>query len=301
MGKFKHFLARLLPRNRQHDAEWVPDVGATQKIVPYVLKSRQEASVFLTEAFDITETLKYIDHYNSLAENEKISVFVLLIAALLRTGIHHPTLNQYVLGKRLYARKKLQASFTIKRELVEGGEEVVVKLTFKPEDTLRDVVKKINRVIDKVRDKKRTEKDDLIKTLLKLPPGILSMVFALEKLLHKWGLLPKSLVNADPLFSSVFIANLGSLDLGPVYHPLYERGTVSLFIVLSKQRAFNVAEKDGSLVSRKMIDLTFTVDSRITEGYSLSKALQYLKSLLENPNLLEKEFENQASQPPLPG
>ena len=284
---------RLLPGYRQHDAERIDHETSTLAILPYIYSSRQAASVFTRQSCNITETLRYIENYNNAGGDHKLSLFGVLIAALLCTGIHHPALNRYILGKRVYQGKKLRASFTVKQDMSRAGKEMVAKVTGRPEDALQDITGRVDRVIRKIRMQDNAGKGDLIEGVLRLPSFVLRIVFRLEKFLHNWGVLPRRLMDSDPLYSSIFIANLGSLGLGPVYHPLYERGTVSVFVVLSKQRTENGIGADGSIVSHNMLDLSFTVDSRITDGYSLAEGLRYLKALLEDPRLLERQFANQ--------
>ena len=80
------------------------------------------------------------------------------------------------------------------------------------------------------------------------------------------------------------MANLGSLGLGAPYHHLYERGTISLFVVLGAYKKGTALSEEGQ--PRDYVDLSFTIDSRIAGGYSIAEALHTLKELLENPELL---------------
>ena len=44
---------------------------------------------------------------------------------------------------------------------------------------------------------------------------------------------------------------------------------------------------------RDSVDLGITVDERLADGYYYSKSIRLLKKLLENPELLEKPFEEE--------
>ena len=300
MGSKPGFFRRIFSRKYRPDGEWVENLDAMQQILPYVIRSRHAASVYFTETIDITHTLNYIRRHNAHPEIAKLSLFTVFLAALLRTGVLHPRLNHFVAGKRIYARNQLQASFVMKAEMSEKGREVVVKMTFNPEDTLADVATRVNRVINKVRTGNSPNHNTLMESVLKLPSFMLSMIFAFERILDGRGLLPKRLIDTDPLYSSIFIANLGSLALGPVLHPLYERGTVSLFAVLSEHREARYIEKDGRVGRKNVVDMTFTIDSRITGGFSIAEALQTLRALMENPELLEKQCRKEDLPGPLP-
>ena len=47
-------------------------------------------------------------------------------------------------------------------------------------------------------------------------------------------------------------------------------------------------DADGNFTLRQSIDLGLTVDERIADGYYYSKTVRLLRTLLENPELLEK-------------
>ena len=52
--------------------------------------------------------------------------------------------------------------------------------------------------------------------------------------LDHFNLLPAFFIQDDPLYISVFVANLGSLKMGAAYHHLYEYGNCPLFLVLGQ-------------------------------------------------------------------
>jgi len=264
------------------DGKLVKDLDVTQKIMPYFMKSRHASSIQVRETLDITKALQYIQQHSAY-DNERFSIFIILIAALVRTGVLHPKLNRFIAGKRIYARNQLQVSFIAKQQLAEEGKEMVIKLTFDPADCLADVAKKVNSTLQDARKRGATKGNGLVTTLLKLPSFLLTLVFAVEQHLDSWGLLPASLIDADPLYASAFVANLGSLGLGAPYHHLYERGTISLFVVLGAYKKGIVCE--GGQV-RDYVDVAFTIDSRVAGGYAIAEALHTFKKLMENPELL---------------
>ena len=45
--------------------------------------------------------------------------------------------------------------------------------------------------------------------------------------------------------------------------------------------------EDGTVEMREMLDLGLTIDERLADGYYYSKTIRLLKTLLENPELLE--------------
>ncbi|MBR4173456.1 MAG: 2-oxo acid dehydrogenase subunit E2, partial [Clostridia bacterium] len=53
-----------------------------------------------------------------------------------------------------------------------------------------------------------------------------------------------------------------------------------------KKRPFY--DENGSVTMRDSVDLGFTVDERIADGYYFSKTIQLFKNILENPEVLDK-------------
>jgi pyruvate/2-oxoglutarate dehydrogenase complex dihydrolipoamide acyltransferase (E2) component len=75
------------------------------------------------------------------------------------------------------------------------------------------------------------------------------------------------------------------------YHHLYEWGTVSLFVAMGKYAEELSLDQDGKLVKKTLVEITFTVDERIADGFYLARALQTFKQLMEHPEELEKPVE----------
>jgi pyruvate/2-oxoglutarate dehydrogenase complex dihydrolipoamide acyltransferase (E2) component len=92
------------------------------------------------------------------------------------------------------------------------------------------------------------------------------------------GLVPRSMIDGDPLFTSIFIANLGSIDYPAGFHHLWEYGTASLFGVMGRI-------EPGANGRRKM-SVAWTYDERIEDGLYSYFTLEGIKERLENPELL---------------
>jgi len=100
-------------------------------------------------------------------------------------------------------------------------------------------------------------------------------------LLHKANmlhLLPKKMIDDDPLFTSVFIANLGSVGLDAGYHHLWEYGTCSAFGVIGKvhERA------DG----KRVMNVQYSYDERVEDGLYAATTMGQIKDKLEKPSEL---------------
>ena len=112
------------------------------------------------------------------------------------------------------------------------------------------------------------------------------IVWLLTRLdVHGW--IPASIIETDPYYCTVVISNLGSIKLHSGYHHLTNWGTCSVFCIIGEKSLRPVFQPDGSYVMHEMLDLGLTIDERLADGYYYSKTIRLLRTLLENPELLE--------------
>jgi hypothetical protein len=86
------------------------------------------------------------------------------------------------------------------------------------------------------------------------------------------------MIDGDPLFCSVFVANLGSVGLDAGYHHLWEHGNCPIFCVIGRVRP--------GASGRRVVTLKWTYDERIEDGLYCARALERLRELLESPEKL---------------
>ena len=84
----------------------------------------------------------------------------------------------------------------------------------------------------------------------------------------------------------MFISNLGSLGIPPVFHHLYSFGNLPIFITMGAKRTEYALNSEGTPEKRRMIDFTFTCDDRICDGHYYASAFKLFKKLIENPEQL---------------
>ena len=111
--------------------------------------------------------------------------------------------------------------------------------------------------------------------------------------LDKHGWVPKDIIATDPYYNSVVISNLGSIKLKCGYHHLTNWGTCSFFCVIGEKKWTPLYDQNGLVAMRETVDLGFTVDERIADGYYYSKSIRLFKHLLAHPELLELPFEQE--------
>jgi hypothetical protein len=104
-------------------------------------------------------------------------------------------------------------------------------------------------------------------------------------LLDRWNLLPGAVTRNDPMYASLFVANLGSVGIDRAWHHLYEYGTVSLFAALGEVRKSVVVGDGGAPEVRDTVRLRYAFDERINDGFYCAASLGIVRDYVEDPSL----------------
>ena len=85
----------------------------------------------------------------------------------------------------------------------------------------------------------------------------------------------------------MIITDLGSLRIGPIYHHIYNFGTLPVFISFGAKRHAYELNRHGQMVDNKYVDLKVVMDERIADGHYYSQFLQAYRYLFAHPEILE--------------
>jgi len=264
----------------RYDGRLLRSIDPFYKIIPYIMPTRISAQVFFDDVLDADLLDSYIR--NKRNNGYKGFGFLhVLITAIVRVLSQHPKLNRFVAGQKIYARNNITVSFVIKKKLNDESSETTVKLEFSPDDTVYDVFEKINHEVHINKDEQSKNAVDHTTRLIMICPGFLiKLTLGLLKALDSRGLMPKALNRISPLHTSVFVTNVASLGIQPIYHHLYEIGTASIFIAFGAKQ-----KRDGA--EGKYIPLKIVADERIADGYAYASALKLFMSLMKHPERLD--------------
>lgn len=152
-----------------------------------------------------------------------------------------------------------------------------------------DVYEKMNAAVEEVKNapQEDTGLDSLVANLNLIPSVVLKFVVWLLKLLDYFGLIPKFLLELSPFHASLYFTSMGSLGIRPIYHHLYDFGNLPVFGAFGCKRRANEVQEDGTVVQRKYIDMKFTLDERIADGYYYATFFKYYRNLLRHPEILD--------------
>ncbi len=274
----------------RRDGRWVREVTGLQCIMSNLMPNRTDCEVCLQYKIDATELVKYLEEKNAAHPEYKTTLFHCILAAVSKMVYERPFLNRFIQGRRTYERYEISLGFVAKRRFADGAEESLMVLTPKAEDDLDTISRKIVGDTTEMR-KSETANGGLDSTLdvfAKIPRLLLMFVIRCIRWLDFWGLVPKSLTEGDPNFTSVFLSNLGSIKCPSVYHHLNNYGTNSFMVTIGTLHKEEILMEDGHKEIRDVIDVGATIDERIGDGFYFARSLKLLKHICDNPELLEK-------------
>ena len=275
-------------RNKRRDGVRIKEVDGFHSIVPYIMPKRTEAEVSMTEQFDVTDLVDWMSERNK-TEGTQLKIFHAICTAVARTIYHRPKLNIFISGRTFYQRKDITLSFVVKRKFEDESEESLMFLKVEPDMNLDSISKMIIGDVDKVRKSNDgNDLDKLMKLVGSMPRFVLEGFFGVLKVLEYHGMMPAALTADDPNYSTVLLANLGSIKAGAPYHHLSNYGTCSIMITIGTLHKEMKQMYDGTWQERDVIDLTLTLDERIADGFYFAKSLRIAKYMLEHPESMNE-------------
>jgi hypothetical protein len=261
-----------------------PD-GTFVKVHPYrrmlmfALPTRNESVVYFDDYIRAEPLLEYLEEAKSFGANLTHAT----VAACMVGVSENPRMNQFSVGRRLFRRNNIQISFSMKRQKMNKEARLAaVKMEHKPGETFKGLVERVNGQINVQRSGKKTYTDKEFNLFEVIPRPMLRFAITFLKGLDYYGLLPYSFIENDAMYTSVFVANLGSVGMGAGYHHLYEWGTCPLFVMFGQVDERPVVQ-DGQVVVGKVLHVRFSYDERIDDGLTARYGIEAVHRALENP------------------
>jgi hypothetical protein len=271
----------------RYDGRLLRTIDPFYKIIPYIMKTRVDAQTYFEDKIEINAIEEYLKEKRK-AGIKNIGFLHIVIAAMVRTLSQKPRLNRFIAGQRIYARNEILISLALKKQLHEDIPETTIKLKFKPTDTIFEIAEKLNAAITENKKIETKNGADTIARLIMLCPGFLvKLIVWLIKVLDYVGFMPKAINKLSPFHTSVFITDLGSLGIQPVYHHLYEFGTTSVFVAFGMKQKEYTLSKDNSILEKRFVNIKIVTDERIVDGYYFAAAFKLFKKLMQSPEKLE--------------
>jgi hypothetical protein len=280
------------------DGVYLKNIDPFMRFFPFIMKGRNESAVYFRQQIDVTALKAYISEKNRAAaasgEGSKSTLFHAVLAAMIKTIVERPQVNRFVIGRRIYQRNTISFAFVIKSEFRDDANEEIAVMNFTGDETLQTISARLQKEIHKVREGakassiKRHGAVDWLNTFMKIPRLLLRGFVRFLGFLDYHGWLPRFVIDADPMHTSIFVTNLGSLFIDAPFHHLYEWGTTSAFATIGVVSKAPVVMSDGTIAVRDVMNIGLTMDERISDGYYFTKTIKRFQYFLEHPLELEK-------------
>ncbi len=277
---------------RRADGKRVKNLMIIEKAVPYFMPMRIDGVNLYKQAVKCKPLDDFI-----LKERKESGVHFnyteLLIAAAVRMIYERPKTNRFVVNCQIYQRNEITVSMAVKPRLSDDADEITLKFHFTGRENVYEVKKIVDDEISKNIGKNvnTTHKTTKAAEILgKMPHWMFKVAMKLIRFLDRYGLLPKSLIDASPFHTSIFVTDLKSIKLGKVYHHLYNFGTTTMFGALGKVEYVPVSDRDGNIRTEKVMELGLSLDERVADGLYYGNSVRLLGKYLENPEILKQSI-----------
>jgi hypothetical protein len=262
------------------DGIFVRRVHPYRRLMWFVMPTRNECVVYYEDKIRAEKLVAYLEKAKDRLGCDVTHAYV---AALNVAIAESPTMDQFVIGRRLYKRRERSITFSMKRKVMgKGAKLAVVRMPMDDTDTFAQLSARMNASIGHQRSGKKTHADKEYQLFDLLPRSVLRAFVWLFHALDYVNLLPHAFTKEDALYTSAVVANLGSLGMDPGFHHLYEWGTSSVFAMVGKIREEPVVE-DGAIVVGKVLTVRYSYDERIDDGLGTKTAILRVNEILSDP------------------
>ena len=267
---------------RRSDGDLVRDLPRNRRVMPYLMQGRNESAVYFEHDIPLRKADAFIREWNQTNPGLRIDVFHLAVWGLRQTIDRNPTVNRFVAGGRLYERRGTWFSYAVKSKLVTGAPLIVLKRRMDLDESFAAMVVGMQETEARYRSGDAAQVDRELGLLLFFPGFVRRIIMRGVNVADRLGMLPRSYIDGDPMYSSAFLANMASLGMPPVYHHLYEYGTAGVFCSLGRP-----VPEAGSPTSgpdrRRTMQVRWTFDERGEDGLTAWFAARRFRQVVEDP------------------
>jgi hypothetical protein len=264
---------------RRPDGTLVRNMPKLRRFMPFVSPRRNDSLFYYAHEVEVDAALAFVEQQNKARPADKqLTLFHLYLRSVAIGTQENPEINRFVAGGRIYQRNGVWLTFSAMRELQKGSYLITVKRDFPAGEPLHGMVDRVLGSLVSRRGGQKTQADKEIDLALYLPQFLIRAGMKLLNWAIALGVLPQSMIDDDPLFTSLFVANMGSIGMETGHHHLWEYGTCSGFCVMGRIRT----RPDGS----RYVVCSYTWDERVADGLATSFALSAFKERVENPEKL---------------
>ncbi|MBW2231623.1 MAG: hypothetical protein JRH17_14655 [Deltaproteobacteria bacterium] len=264
---------------KRADGQRITAISNTRRFMPLISPRRNASLVYYTTEIEVGPALAFLEEQNrNRPQQHRITLFHLYLRSLSISLHDRSGVNRFVAGGRLWQRDGVFITYSAKQEILDGSPVLTIKRKFERDEGLVQMVDSLRDELLARRRGKQSTSDKEVNVFVRLPPFLVRAGIGALRLADYLGLLPAAMIESDPMFSSIFVANLGSVGLDAGYHHLWEYGTCSNFAVVGRVHD----RHDGVAV----MEVKYSYDERIEDGLYAAITMTGIKDRLEDPKQL---------------
>jgi len=252
-----------------------------RRMMPFLMKGRNEAIVYFDQRLDMSRVQPWLDAWNART-GQRATVFHVVLHAIARVLHERPHLNRFVAGRRIYDRRGVFLTFAAKKAMRDDAPLATVKREFATGESFAAMVAALTTDIKVAKSDAVSKVDKELSVFLRLPGFLLAASVSLLRWLDGHGLAPRALIGDDPMYTSAFVANLGSLKIDAAYHHLFEYGNCPLFCTVGQLAPGPIVVGDRVEVRPSLL-LRYSYDERIEDGFYAASAIGKVRQYVEDP------------------
>lgn len=286
----------MFGRDRPEGAR-VTKAPSVRLFMPQLMPRRGDSVVFFEHRVELTGTEAYLARWNADAARPPLTLFQLYVASAVRMFSQRPRVNRFVAGRRLYQRETIDIAISVIKTKHDDAKLTVVKQRFTGAESIGEIRDRVNDVVTNGRAREKTASEKEVSIVSRLPRSLIPLLIKLQNFGDYFNILPKSLIENDPLYASFMVSNLGSIGIDSAFHHLYEHGTLPIFATMGKAGPQVVVGEDGTPVVRNCVTLRYSFDERIADGYYAARSLELFQDYFQHPWKLETAADNGPGAP----
>ena len=256
-------------------------------LIPQFLTERHDSMNMITVDIPVEPLRQYMNAQRK--QGRHISHMALILTAYAHVAGEYPSLNRFVINKKIYEHKDLKVSLVVLRSGESANDDTNAKLDLSPADTVFDIQGKLDKYIEENAagaEENATGMDKIMDVFVKMGP-LMNIVGWLLRFGDKHGLIPQALLDVSPFHASALFTNLASIRTNHIYHHIYDFGTTSLSIAMGNMRDTVRRGRDGQPEIVRTIPLGVVMDERICNGHYFALSFARMRDLLAHPERLE--------------
>ncbi|MFO0551536.1 MAG: 2-oxo acid dehydrogenase subunit E2 [Polyangiaceae bacterium] len=273
-----------MPLFRRSDGDVIDGLPLVRRIMPFLMRGRNESVVYHDTVYVIASARAWLEAFNRARPGRPpATLFHLFLWACARALHERPGLNRFVSGGRVYQRRGVFLSFAAKRAFRDDAPIATCKVEFPARESFVACVDRVVGSIGESRSDKERPVDKELKITFAFPTFLIGLGVKLLMWLDRMNLMPAAMIRSDPMYASLFAANLGSVGIDDVTHHLYEYGNVSLFGAMGTAGPQVMPGPDGTVVVRDAVKVRWSFDERINDGFYCASSLRLVREVMEDP------------------